>query len=99
MCETSQQFKQSQKKKSVCVMWQRTALASICHHTLKCQREAIMWIRKMQALRNETPEQNSQDRFHGVFLAHVSARRASPSSSAESKLGIAATGGGATLRD
>lgn len=58
-----------------------------------------MRIRKMQALRNEMPEQNSQDRFHGVFLPHVSARWASPSSSAESKLGIAETGGRGTLRD
>lgn len=30
-----------------------------------------MCIRK-QALRNEMPEQESQDRFHGVFVAHAS---------------------------
>lgn len=53
----------------------------------------------MQALRNEMPEQNSQDGFNGVFLTHVSARWASPSSSAESKLGIAETGSRATLWD
>lgn len=78
-------------KKSQSVILQKTELPSICHHTLKCQSKAIMRIRKMQALRNEMPEQNSQDGSNGVFLPHVSARRASPSSSAESKLGIAET--------
>lgn len=52
-----------------------------------------MRIRKMQALRNEMPEQNSQDGFQCVFVPHVSAHWASPSSSAESKLGIAETDG------
>lgn len=60
--------------KNLSVILQKTKLTSICHHTLKCQCKAIMRIRKMQALRNEMPEQNSQDGFNGVFLPHVSAR-------------------------
>lgn len=52
----------------------KTELAGICHHTLKCQCKAIMHIRKMQALRNEMPGQKSQDGFQGVFLPHESAR-------------------------
>lgn len=89
----------NQVKKSESVILQKIWLASICHHTLKCQCKAIMRIRKMQALRNEMPEQKSQDGFHGVFLPHVSASRASTSSSAESKLGIAETSSRGALRD
>lgn len=81
-------------------MWERDVAkqkkksepTGIRHNTPKCQREAIMRIRKMQALRNEMPEQNSQDGSHGAFRHHVSARWASPPSSVENKLGIAATG-------
>lgn len=90
MAETSLQFKSkigecdTAKKK-------RTALTRICHHTLKCQRKAIMCIRKMQALRNEMPEQKKKKnhmmdfsvRFYLMFQRAEHRRRA--------ELGIAET--------
>lgn len=66
-------FKSSLKSVPVCETV-KTELTNICHHTLECRRKAIMCIRKMQALTNEMPEQNSEDGSNGVFLPHVSAR-------------------------
>lgn len=59
-------------KKCESVMLQKTELASIRHHAPKRQCKAIMRIGKMQALRNEMPEQNPQDGSRTVSPSHVS---------------------------
>lgn len=59
-------------KKNASVILQKTELACIRHHTPKRQRKAIMRIRKMQALRNEMPERNSQDGSRAASQPHVS---------------------------
>lgn len=62
-----------EKKKSRRAILRKTSPPVIGHGTVECQRKAIMCIRKMQALRNEMPEQKSQDGSRRALPCHESA--------------------------